>query len=216
MDYKSHYDRLIERASSRVLAGYVEVHHIVPRCMGGTEDLTNLVQLTAREHFVAHQLLYKMYPEVKGLAYSLTLMLTDPHGFRNHTCYSWIRKAYGLAMKGRVKSAEERKNISEGGKKRKPRKFSDEAKANMSEARKKTWAERRANGTDKEIAAKTKATRTKNGSYEFTEEHKQKISLAGKGRTPWNKGLTLKGKLLLKQHQLKHFMLLNLTALQTT
>ena len=36
----------------------VEVHHIVPRSFGGSDDPSNLVELTLREHFVAHRLLY--------------------------------------------------------------------------------------------------------------------------------------------------------------
>ena len=65
MNYRRHYDRLIERARNRVLSGYVERHHVLPRCMGGGNESSNLVQLTAEEHYVAHQLLHKMHPDVK-------------------------------------------------------------------------------------------------------------------------------------------------------
>ena len=41
--------------------GYVERHHILPRALGGTDDSSNLVALTAREHFLAHMLLAKIY-----------------------------------------------------------------------------------------------------------------------------------------------------------
>jgi hypothetical protein len=47
MDWALHYNRLIERARSRDLSGYVERHHVVPKCLGGGEDR---VRLTAREH----------------------------------------------------------------------------------------------------------------------------------------------------------------------
>ena len=66
MNYSAHYDRLIARARSQTLVGYHEQHHVVPKCMGGGNELANLVNLTAEEHYVAHQLLVKMYPEVKG------------------------------------------------------------------------------------------------------------------------------------------------------
>jgi len=36
---------------------YHERHHIIPKCMGGTDDEENLIDLFAREHFVAHKLL---------------------------------------------------------------------------------------------------------------------------------------------------------------
>lgn len=41
---------------------YHEFHHIVPRCVGGTDMKSNIVALTPREHFLCHWLLTKMYP----------------------------------------------------------------------------------------------------------------------------------------------------------
>lgn len=37
----------------------VEVHHIVPRCLGGSDAPTNLVRLSLRGHYIAHELLWK-------------------------------------------------------------------------------------------------------------------------------------------------------------
>ena len=34
-----------------------DAHHVIPRCLGGTDDKSNLVELTAREHFIVHKLL---------------------------------------------------------------------------------------------------------------------------------------------------------------
>lgn len=62
----------------------------------------------------------------------------------------------------------------------------------MAEARRKTWQERKESGLDKVIAAKTRATRIANGSYQFTDAHKAAIGESGKGRVPWNKGMKLK------------------------
>lgn len=36
-----------------------ESHHIIPKCMGGSNSLSNRVLLTPREHFIAHLLLSK-------------------------------------------------------------------------------------------------------------------------------------------------------------
>lgn len=36
---------------------YKERHHIIPRCIGGTDEKDNLIDLYAREHFIAHKLL---------------------------------------------------------------------------------------------------------------------------------------------------------------
>lgn len=63
MDYQKHYDLLIKKAKSRILEGYIERHHIIPKCFGGSNEHENLVELTAREHFIAHLLLYKMQTE---------------------------------------------------------------------------------------------------------------------------------------------------------
>lgn len=57
--YRRWYTQLMRRATNRQLAGYYERHHILPRAMGGTNDHANLVQLTYREHFLAHWLLTK-------------------------------------------------------------------------------------------------------------------------------------------------------------
>lgn len=62
MNYEKIYNQLIEKCKNRGRIGidvYTEIHHILPRCMGGNDDETNLVQLTGREHFIAHALLSK-------------------------------------------------------------------------------------------------------------------------------------------------------------
>ena len=37
------------------------LHHIIPKHMGGTDDPSNLVELTVRQHALAHKKLYKKY-----------------------------------------------------------------------------------------------------------------------------------------------------------
>lgn len=63
MDYKKHYGLLIETRKQRKLIDgeYYEVHHITPISMGGTNEKSNLIRLTAREHFIAHWLLWRIY-----------------------------------------------------------------------------------------------------------------------------------------------------------
>jgi hypothetical protein len=62
MDYKRQYDLLMEKARQRgTVEGYKERHHIIPRCMGGSNAKDNIVELTAREHYVAHRLLYMIH-----------------------------------------------------------------------------------------------------------------------------------------------------------
>ena len=53
---------------------YHERHHIVPRCMGGTNDEDNLIDLFAKEHFEAHRLLALENPENDKLTYAWWIM----------------------------------------------------------------------------------------------------------------------------------------------
>jgi hypothetical protein len=74
MNYLKIYNQLVEGARNRVLDGYCEKHHVVPKCMGGDNKKSNIVLFTAKEHFIAHKLLVRIYPNVKGLWYALIAM----------------------------------------------------------------------------------------------------------------------------------------------
>ena len=103
MNYKKHYDLLIERAKTRQLTGYVERHHIVPRCIGGTDEKSNLVKLTPEEHYVAHQLLVKIYPENDSLVYAANKMTVSSKTVkRNNKRYGWLKKHYQSVCKKRI------------------------------------------------------------------------------------------------------------------
>jgi hypothetical protein len=74
MNYQRIHDAIIERASNRTLQGYREKHHVIPRCMGGVNTADNLVELTAREHFIIHKLLVEIYPTESKLVYAYWAM----------------------------------------------------------------------------------------------------------------------------------------------
>ncbi len=102
MDYFKIYEDLINKAlkenrkkRKRDHKDYVyyEKHHIVPRCLGGKDKKENLVLLTAREHFVAHKLLAEVFPDERGLVYSLW-MLTTKVSFENRRNYIVSSKEY--------------------------------------------------------------------------------------------------------------------------
>ena len=57
MDYSRQYNLIINKAKERVLEEYSETHHIIPKCLGGTNENTNLVELTPRENLICHRLL---------------------------------------------------------------------------------------------------------------------------------------------------------------
>jgi hypothetical protein len=164
MNYLKHYNLLIERGKNRVLEGYVERHHIIPRCLGGSNDVSNLVQLTPEEHYVAHQLLHKMHPNVVGLAYAMAMFQANNHHLSNKI-YGWVKRKIAIARTFEP-----------------PRKLSEESKIKLGLRMKKTWQKRKAMGESHVIADKIKATRIANGSYNFTEEHKANISKGGMGK----------------------------------
>jgi len=95
VNYCAHYDRLMSRARGRVLVGYKERHHVLPRCMGGGNEPENIVKLTAEEHYVAHQLLVKMHPEVHGLAIAAFRMAKPCTG---NKAYGWMQRRHALAV----------------------------------------------------------------------------------------------------------------------
>ena len=74
MNYQKIYNQIIERAKNRQLEGYKEKHHVIPKCIGGLNDKENLVELTAREHFLCHRLLCEIYPNNQKLLWALWLM----------------------------------------------------------------------------------------------------------------------------------------------
>lgn len=59
---------------------YYETHHIIPRCMGGTDDIHNLINLSFREHFLAHWMLYMAYPKNYKLANAFHFMCSIING----------------------------------------------------------------------------------------------------------------------------------------
>ncbi|UNA02522.1 HNH endonuclease [Serratia phage SP1] len=93
MNYSKIYDSLIERARDRALDCYTESHHIVPRCMGGSDDKSNLVDLTPEEHYVAHQLLVKIHPGNGKLIFAAIAMAgSTPKMKRSNKTYGWLKR----------------------------------------------------------------------------------------------------------------------------
>jgi rubrerythrin len=56
--YFSTIEKAVKRGWKKALGR--ERHHIIPRSLGGSDDKSNLVYLTCREHFLCHWMLVKM------------------------------------------------------------------------------------------------------------------------------------------------------------
>lgn len=102
MNYKQIHDSIIDRAKTRVLPKevYTERHHIIPRCMNGSDDKSNLVDLTAKEHFIVHKLL--AYIHGGKLWYAIKCMMTLVHEENHERTYRFTAREYEEA---RVNSA---------------------------------------------------------------------------------------------------------------
>lgn len=139
MNYLKIYNRLINKAKLRQNPKniYIEVHHIIPKSVRGTSKKDNLVELTLREHYLAHELLVRIYPECNELKYALWMMTIttigslnkskNPRGVRKDDLYSFDKnlrissRQYEFAKEEYIKgkqtktySEEERNNVSIG------------------------------------------------------------------------------------------------------
>jgi hypothetical protein len=78
MDYLKIYNQIVKRGQTRVLpeGTYTEKHHIKPKCMGGSNDKSNLTTLTAREHYIVHKLLVEIYPNDRKIFHAFWAMAT--------------------------------------------------------------------------------------------------------------------------------------------
>lgn len=95
MDYRAHYAKLIERSQSRLIVGYFERHHIIPRCIGGSDDPENIAHLTPEEHYVAHQLLVKIHDGNSKMIFAALAMTRGRPGNKR---YGWLRRKFAVSM----------------------------------------------------------------------------------------------------------------------
>tara|TARA_R110002050_G_scaffold292859_1_gene448639 strand:- start:430 stop:1101 length:672 start_codon:yes stop_codon:yes gene_type:complete len=171
MDYKKIYYQIINRAKTRKLDGYSEKHHIIPRCMMGNNNPSNLVSLTAREHFLCHMLLCEIYPTNNKLRHALFLMaigkqkVIEKKYVIGSRVYERLRVEYSKMMTGKKQSKETK----------------DKKSKKMIEV----WANKSQEEKD-ERARKFVATRKAKGNFKKTKEQKDKISKILIGRKmPW-------------------------------
>jgi hypothetical protein len=118
--YSKIYFSIIRNAQDRVTVGYIERHHIIPRCLGGLDDSSNIVALTAREHFICHLLLIKM---VDGsLKHKMVFAAWQQSRPSKHKSFKITGRTYEML----------RRQLSESMTGRKRPQFSEEWRANMS------------------------------------------------------------------------------------
>jgi hypothetical protein len=117
--YKVWHDKIIARANNRTLEGYKEVHHIIPKSCGGSNDKDNIVNLTAREHYIIHLLLpYCTSGNAKHKMLNAFIFMTSKSRFckrdyKIHSrVYQKLRSEFAASLKGRRLTPEWKAKIS--------------------------------------------------------------------------------------------------------
>lgn len=174
---------------------YHERHHIVPRCMGGSNDEDNLIDLFAREHFIAHKLLAQENPDNSKLAYAWSMMAWTKRNYQDR-CevspeeYEEAKKKLSETLSKTRKgiprppfSEEHKRKIGEANK---GKIVSEETKKKMRESHKNTSEETRKKM--RENHADFRGEKHPMFGKHHTKETKEKISLAKKGSPSPTKG----------------------------
>lgn len=102
MNYLKIYKDICNRGQSERMLSYSEIHHIIPKCLGGNNDKNNLTTLSAKEHYIAHLLLTKIHPNSSNIQHAFGMMeASRKDQFRQYTSnqYDKMRKAHSDAMK---------------------------------------------------------------------------------------------------------------------
>lgn len=105
MDYQKLYNNII---SNPITTGYTEKHHIVPKSLGGTDDESNLIQVSARQHFLLHWLLIKMHTgdNRKKMVHAFMCMKADRNnrGRVTSRVFEYYRQEYAESLTGRKRA----------------------------------------------------------------------------------------------------------------
>ena len=183
MNYIKIYWSIIHNRLHNKVDGYVEHHHIIPRSEGGNDDKSNIVALTAREHYICHLLLAKIYNDYKMLSAVVFMQCKTKRQKRdfkfNSHLYEQIRKDFS------IKNSEAHKGKPSWNK---GRKWSDATKAKISNSKRGQQSWLKGKHLSAETKAKLSAARKGKKFKPLSDEHKKAISEGNKGRKCANKG----------------------------
>lgn len=168
MDYISFIKSIIENRGRFACDGYHERHHIKPKCLGGTNDQQNLIDLYPKEHWMAHKLLAEENPNIAPLVFAFWMMCNISNNLQSrYICtaeeYENARKmaielrsgTYGDEIRNKISQAMKGVNHPNYG-----RKWSDTAIKNMKDGHKKNPV--KCIETDVEYESQAEASRVMN------------------------------------------------------
>ena len=103
--YSRWYYAIIERRANA--DEYSEVHHIVPRSLGGSDGESNLVRVSARTHFVCHWLLTKMTVDEDRVSmlrafWMMRAINSKQNRYINSRAYEALKSEYALVQSERM------------------------------------------------------------------------------------------------------------------
>jgi hypothetical protein len=97
--------RNTKKSEAMKVRGYIEDHHIVPKCLGGKDIVTNKVWLTAEEHFICHKLLTEMTEDtVNGKMWSALWRMMNKQSKNQNRDYEVDAKEYAIAREQNAKN----------------------------------------------------------------------------------------------------------------
>jgi len=127
---QSRKSRSNSRKEAKKLLGYVEEHHIIPRCLFShnetklhlhhlnKDDKNNIVYLTPEEHYTAHLLLTQMVTKNSNLYHTLlkpVLMMATKTGSRStNKLVGWVKRNYAISISGENNVAHKNRIITNG------------------------------------------------------------------------------------------------------
>ena len=101
--YKNWYYRIIEKYAD--VGDLYERHHIIPKSMGGTDDDSNIVNVSPRIHFILHQLLYRMTTgNDRRKMYYAVLLMGHSRKIKTGAHYQLLREKQGDLQSKRMKN----------------------------------------------------------------------------------------------------------------
>ena len=97
--------RNIKKIEAMKIRGYIEDHHIIPKCLGGLDIISNKVWLTAEEPFICHKLLTDMTTDnSNGKMWSALWRMMNKQSKNQDRDYVIDAKEYAIAREQNAKN----------------------------------------------------------------------------------------------------------------
>ena len=158
---------------------YIESHHILPQSMGGLNDDDNLVKLSARQHYLAHWMLWKAYKS-KEMTFAFFSMSNQSNQYQGRNCrinsriYENLRNEFSTLLSNTAKDKWQdptyrQKHIDTNN--------SEKTQKIRSEKAKELW--QNPDYVEKLLASRVKARAE--GRYQFSDKERKNRSLRSTG-----------------------------------